>query len=1188
MRVAMSWRRILLLTAVLFAVLAATTWVVLADTDAATRLVRRGLADLLSAPATVASVGIDLGAGRVDVADVRLEAGAQGLTARIARVEADAGLGAGGALVGVHAVRLFGVAIDVGPTWPTAAGLLRRAPTAPAAPTAAHDLPAIALRDAAVNVRVRADRDAFAFAGLDGDAVPRRDGPGLAVQLRGRLLDPQLAVAITGVLDPGSGALDLTAAIGPAECDAAALASVLRRLGITPPDLDFGASVRALQLRCQRPAGGELRASLVAELGAVRLAGPSIPSLVTAAEVSVQATTEAGGSARLRLVQRTDLGGLTLTAAGRLADGAPKFDVALRGEDVRIDAEVVRALQLFEAGRQVVAALEPTTGRGDLELFVENPHERGGATDLDLRLRDVGVTYRGFGAAERRVGFPLPLASAKGRVRLRDRVLLLDDIESTIAPQAGGGVVRVAGRVDTDKPGGEDASVDVTASGVAFTPDLRRALGTLLRDDGRLYDKLGPTGRADVRVAIRPRSVLPGGWAVDIALADAAMRWEGFPYRLDGLRGDVRARADGVAFDLAGAHGPGKLRMRGFLPLEEPAWRERGFHADVDVDDVALDDELRAAVAVLAPEVDEPWRRSAARGALDGNVRVWRAAESLPLQYDAALALRDVDLALPAAPWAAQGLAGSVHIGDVARGTRIGFDGVRGRLAHGAAPPAELTLLGAVELGDGGAEELAFVVRGLELDRQLGATLEELDAIGPGTWRQLRPSGRVDLVCRHRRDGDARAPLQLEVTLRGVRSDAPMLPRPAERMVGVLDVDGGEVRFAALQAQLGGAPVRVRDGRIRPLPAPDLRTEIAFTVDATGVPVDDGLANLFSGPLQRAILQRQLLGRADVDGLRLCFRTPAGGGATETTLGGRLRVSGLDVTLGSGADSIVLEGLTGDVAIDESTVSDAGGGLRGSLAGAGLRLFGQPFTDVDATFVADAERIELPRLSCRLHGGRLANGDPARPAVRYLLPGASEPDGALAADVEFADVDVLGFLGATGWRQPPYSGAASGRVRLDRLAGADVVGATGAGELRLARADLGVVPLFTAIYAQLPAADRPRFDALDLAFQVRDGAAELPRLEVRSNVIAARGSGRLGFDGYLDVELTLAKLLGDSADPFVMPLLSYLAQNIVTFHLYGYLNALRAENRWLNEGAPPRRAVVPAPPVGRPRTAAGA
>lgn len=1183
----MSWRRILLLSALLFVALVGATWGVLTKTDAAARLVRRGLGELLAAPATVAAVAIDVAAGRVELTDVRLDADDQGLVARIGRIEAEVGLGAGGELVGVHALRLAGVAIDVGPNWPTAANLLRRAPAAPPTAGLAH-APAIALREGALNVHVRPDGEPFRLVDVVADAVPRHDGPGLALRAQARLREPAVAVAIAGVVDPATGVLDLTAEIALAACDDAALAAVLRRCGLTPPDVAFGARVQSLRVRCERPAGGALRASLAAEFAGAHATGAAIPPLLTAADVTVQASTDDGGTARLRLTQRDERGALTLVAAGRLVDGAPKFDVELHGQDLRLDDDVVRALRSFEAGRDVVAALEPTAGRGDVDLYVENPHERGGATDLDLRLRDVGVTFRGFGTPERRVGFPLPLAHASGRVRLRDRVLLLDDIESTIAPQAGGGVVRVAGRVDTDKPGGEDTAVDITATGVAFTPDLRRALGTLLRDDGRLYDKLGPSGRADVRVAIRPRSLLPDGWAVDIALADAAMRWEGFPYRLDGLRGGVRARADGVAFDLAGGHGDGALRMRGFLPLAEPAWRARGFHADVEVEGIALDDDLRTAVAVLAPEVDGPWRRSAARGALGGRVRVWRAAEDLPLRYDATLALREVELALPAAPWTAQGLTGTVHIGDVARGTRIGFDGVRGRLAHGGAPPADLALLGAVELGGSGAEELAFVVRGLALDRQLGATLEELGALGAGTWRQLRPSGSVDLVCRHRRDGDDRAPLRLEVSLREVRSDAPMLPRPAERMVGVLDVDGGEVRFRRLQARLGGAPVLVRDGRIRALPAPDLRTEVAFTVDATGVPVDDGFANLFSGPLQRAVLQRQLLGRADLDGLRLRFRLSPGGGPTETQLAGRLRVVDLDVTLGAGADSIVVEGLTGDVAIDESTVADDGGSLSGRLRGAGLRLFGQTFTDVVATFTADADRIEIARLDCRLHGGRLGNADAARPAIRYVLPGAAEPDGALAADLAFADVDVNAMLVASGWRQPPYSGAASGFVRLARLAGANVVGAEGAGELRLARADLGVVPLFTAIYAQLPPADRPHFDALDLSWQVRNGVADFPRLEVRSNVLAARGSGRFDFDGYLDVELTLAKLLGDSADPFVMPLLSYLAQNIVSFHLFGYLNALKAENRWLNQGAPARRAVVPVPPTGRQRTPVGA
>ena len=42
-----------------------------------------------------------------------------------------------------------------------------------------------------------------------------------------------------------------------------------------------------------------------------------------------------------------------------------------------------------------------------------------------------------------------------------------------------------------------------------------------------------------------------------------------------------------------------------------------------------------------------------------------------------------------------------------------------------------------------------------------------------------------------------------------------------------------------------------------------------------------------------------------------------------------------------------------------------------------------------------------------------------------------------------------------------------------------------------------------------------------------------------------------------DVELTLDNLLGSSADPLLMPLIDYLAKNIVTFYLHGYLRDLR-------------------------------
>jgi hypothetical protein len=199
--------------------------------------------------------------------------------------------------------------------------------------------------------------------------------------------------------------------------------------------------------------------------------------------------------------------------------------------------------------------------------------------------------------------------------------------------------------------------------------------------------------------------------------------------------------------------------------------------------------------------------------------------------------------------------------------------------------------------------------------------------------------------------------------------------------------------------------------------------------------------------------------------------------------------------------------------------------------------------------------------------------------IRYQLPGPEVPLGELGAMLVFEQIDVYTFLAHGGWQNPPYSGAASGELGLTSLAGNNVIDCLGDGTIRIERADLGVVPLFTAIYAQLPPADRPRFERLEAAFQVKDRKVTFQQLSVQSKVLSAEGTGALSFDGYVEIEMALRNLLGSSADPFVMPLLDYLAKNIVTFHLHGYLRDLRAEKRWVTESAPRRRAVVPMPPV---------
>ncbi len=1183
----MSWRRILLLSLVFVALLAGVTWSLLQRSDAATLVVRRELQALFLPRADVTTTELDLGNGRLVVRGVRLDDPARSGTPllTVERIDVDVAIGGSLALVDVHAITVDGFVLECGPTLPSAATLLTPRPAAGG--TGGGRMPPLDLRRGRVRVSPRDGEPALELSDVNATVKPWPDAKS-QLQLTGsaRFSEFGCTLAWTGELDTKTGAGEVTLTATGGSLTTAAMQRVARLFGASPPAIEVAAELRTATLRVQLPEtaapGREPTYDVTAELAAAHLTGPELPTIIAGASLTLQASSKDGGSASVRLQQAAERGRLDVVARGTgLFGDEPQIDVRTHGKAIVIDQEIVKALQLFRTGRDIAAALQPTAGFADLELFLHNPHRRSGHAELDLDLRDVAMRFAGFGDGPNRAAFPLPMHKTRGRVRLRDDVVLIQDVHATIADGAGSGTLQLNGRIETRRPAGEDTTLDIKAQGVAFSPDLRTALTALLDDGGALYDKFAPQGNSQVDVQLRPRSELRGGWAVEIRPQDATMRWSGFPYRLDALRGTVKANADGAAFELDGKHGAGSLALRGFIPIGKNAGDGPGFSAAVDLQDLRLDDDLRTAVAVLAPDLDRPWQNAAPTGAISGHVKVWRPKPDDPLFHDARLELRHVDLQLPAAPWRATGLLGQVLIQGLGDSTRIDFDALRGKLENGTTPPANLAMLGNLVVGTGSREELSFVVRDLHLDKTLGDTLEQLGALGAGTWASLRPSGTVDLVCRHHRTATATEPLHLVVHLLDVRSDAPILPHPAEHMTGELTIARGELRFDDVRGTLGGAPVRCSAGRIASRPAPDGRTDIAFTVDCRGIRIDDGVANLFAGPLHRAVLQRQLLGTADLDGLRLQLTLPAGAAKhtpLETTLAGQLRLYDLDMTLGEGPDSTQVLGINGVVTLAESRVSDQGGELSGALRGLSLQAFGQPFEAIDAAFRANAREIAITAMTSRCHGGAVRSRNPEE-GIRYTLPCPEAPLGELGANLLFEQVDIYTFLAHGGWQNPPYSGAASGEIALLELGGGNVIDCLGTGKIRIERADLGVVPLFTAIYAQLPPADRPRFERLEAEFMVKDRAVQLQKLSVQSKVLSAEGTGSMSFDGYVEIEMALRNLLGSSADPFVMPLIDYLTKNIVTFHLHGFLRDLHAEKRWVTESAPRRRAVVPMPPV---------
>jgi hypothetical protein len=1185
----MSWRRILLLALLFASLLATTTVLVLQQVAAPTAMVRRLLAEHLAAPFTLGGSSISATHGALALHDLRIEDPTRPGTVLVSIAHLQADFGPTDSLLGLglHRVLAEDLLLDLGPQWPAPADWLRSNPAAPTTEQPALALPNLSLRRATLRYQPTARGTPMELTDAQGELTAIAGRPGhFALSCTAHSADLGSRVQVDGEIS-FAGKTWLQVSVRDSKVDGAVLQHLQEHLDLDLGGLAVDASLKELQVRCELDASTpQIQPSFAARarLQGLRAAAPYLPRQIRNAAVDLALSLDGGGELVARIEQDAPEGLLGIDVAIRDLIGSPRYRIRARGQNVLVDADAVDALRRFPLGNELMDALQPRGGRGDIDLYLEDAHRRGGVAEFELSLRDGAMAYHGFGEGDQQIGFPLPLVGAHGRVTLRNHVVRLSGMQAEIAPEAGGGRVRLEGVIATLLPHGEDTSLDIDAEAVQFGPALREALQRLLHDDGKLYDRLAPVGATNVSVQVRPRRELAGGFRVRVAPQQATMQWAGFPYRITNLAGEVVAHRRQVDFDLRGMHGAGSLQLRGYIPLGDGGTDAvDGFVANIQVNGLPLDDELRDALAVCAPALAEPWRQSRPHGALSGEVRLCRQRPQQPLQHDARLELDGVTLQLPVHPWVASDLRGVLFVRGDDDGGSLQFDGLRGRLGHEqATAAATLAVLGNLQHAAGALthSDLALLVGQLPLSAQLGQTLTELQALPNGVWQMLQPAGSIDCSA-HYRLAPAGAPrLALDLDLRDVSSHAAVLPHPATAIHGRLHIADRELRFPHLQAIVGGALVHCRDGRIGPAAEPGGLTEIRCRVAARGFVLDDGIANLFEGPLRQAILARQLRGKADVQELRLRWLLHPDPAAPQqaTQLDGTFQLYDVGLQLGSGSGGLRLEQLHCLVALEPSHVDANGGQLAGTLGRGALRMFGQPFDDIEGEFRVDAERLLLAGFQCRWQGGRLRGGNGTEPAFRFLLPAPAVPAGRLAANLAFDKVDLASFLRDCGWQRHPYSGLCSGTLQLEQLDGTAITEARGNASVTVEQADLGAVPLFTAIYTHLPPAERPRFDRLQASGRLQQRQLQLDKLALRSSMLEANGSGTLGLDGYVDVELKLDNLMGANADPLLLPLIDLFAKSLVSFHLTGHLRDLVASRRWLMERPPARRPVPPLPP----------
>lgn len=298
------------------------------------------------------------------------------------------------------------------------------------------------------------------------------------------------------------------------------------------------------------------------------------------------------GTLRTRSLEGETPHGIPLFLSGTVLDldtPKPNPDILIRCSRLPLDADLREALA--PRYRELWDRLQP---QGFLEAQCRISREDRGegrvAAEVTARLLGVSITDREF---------PYRLSGLQGRVAFRGGKLLLTDVRGGHGPAR----VTLAGELEPGSPG--RLQLEVTGVRLPLDDDLRRALPEAVRN---VWDKLHLSGTVDVtcRLSGPPEALQK---TIDVTTADGGLCYDGFPYPLRDLAGQLHYERGQLSWDLktredapaAAARVSTFGRVDG-LP-EEPAARW-----GVVAENLVLDETLTQAIA-RQPLLSRVWQQ---------------------------------------------------------------------------------------------------------------------------------------------------------------------------------------------------------------------------------------------------------------------------------------------------------------------------------------------------------------------------------------------------------------------------------------------------------------------------------------------------------------------------------------------------------------------------------------------------
>lgn len=727
-------------------------------------------------------------------------------------------------------------------------------------------------------------------------------------------------------------------------------------------------------------------------------------------------------------------------------------------------------------------------GRFDLEVTLKRR--------ADGTIGCEGKLSPGPGATIAYHKFPLPVDVTGGGLWFDQRGFRRIDLTG----RRGEATVRVAGTL-TQQETFEAYNIDIFARNAIFDEPTRRALPERYR---RVWDQLQPTGTTDLRVGVS-RSKPPDQQEYPRVEVDLDMNgqtnltYEGFPYPLRGLMGQVRFRDEGVTIDAvrSGRAGQGAtLRVDGTVDVDEA---ERvTMDLSIQAQRVAIDETLRQAVGPKVGRFLDQLRASGQARAIRATVR---KQPDKKIDYDVAVELADGTFRYEGFPYAIEKATGQLRI----RPGKVELTDIVGH--HGQ---VEVSLGGWASLTVPTTFELDLAATGVNFDGDLAAALPP-DA--RAIWDRLEPTGQADAKATLRKTGDSET-IAYDITIqpRGMSIRYREVPYPLRNITGMVKVTRSAVE---LNLAAGADPTQLTlGGTIRMGQAGQI-ARLALT--AKNLPVDEDLLSAAPADLAPLLDRMRKGGTLGLDlpaiviQRKMAPKAPGAESLSET-LATRPAVK----TKWQARGTVQFNKVTADLGLGERTLTGQLTGLArmvdGSLAlqaDAALKTFTVRDYLITAvkgrlTKLPDRNWLHIDNIEGRSLGGRVIGridlhlGEP----MRYKL----------SAEVAGIDLDKLVNAGLA--KDDPRRAAMVGR--LDGVLSMEVAGGKdpsrqASGELTISKAKLYKLPvilgLLNVIYLTVPGDSA--FNRGSMSYHLRDEALLFREIFLTGQTLSVLGSGRL-------------------------------------------------------------------------------